>query len=56
MQMSKIKRKIKQRCKIDCRDLFLMTSPNSKIIRKRRDEGYETKMMHGFDFVIKWKE
>ena len=56
IQMSKIKRKIKQRCKIGCRDLVLITPPNSKIVSKLRNEGYEAKMVCGFGFVIKWKE
>lgn len=56
IQMCIIKRKIRQHAKNGEKDLILWSPPNSKIVSRLRNEGYETKMVYGSVFMIKWKK
>ena len=54
MQMRKIKRKVKRCCKRGKRELVLLMTPSSKVVKQLEHEHYKVTMGDPFGAVLEW--
>ena len=54
LQMKKIERKIKRRCKRSDRELVLIMTPTDRVVKRLKAGGYKVTMGDPFGAVIEW--
>lgn len=54
VQLSRIERKIKRRCKRGNTELVLMTTPRPRVVELLKNQGYQVTMGNPSGAVIKW--